>query len=140
MCLLNGGWELPLLKVFRKIETACLIIMFRELNLLQIAQNHARKLAETPANMMTPTIFAETAQKILSELKNPNITVNVHDRDWAVEQKMGAFLSVGRGSEEPLKFLEIIYNGGDSAETYVGLVGKGKFVFGRTLFPLIYIM
>ncbi|KAJ3056810.1 bleomycin hydrolase [Rhizophlyctis rosea] len=89
------------------------------------AQNHARKLAETPANLMTPTIFADTAKQLLSHLNNPNVTVNVHDHDWVVKQKMGAFLSVGRGSEEPLKFLEIIYSGGAKAETYVGLVGKG---------------
>ena len=39
--------------------------------------------------------------------------------------KMGAFLSVSRGSEEPPKFLEIFYNGlPDSTENYA-LVGKG---------------
>lgn len=39
--------------------------------------------------------------------------------------KMGSFLSVSRGSDEPPKFVEIHYNGlPDSSESYA-LVGKG---------------
>ncbi|KAJ3046142.1 hypothetical protein HDV00_003892 [Rhizophlyctis rosea] len=89
------------------------------------AQNYARTLAETPANLLTPTIFAKRAEELLNALKNSNVTVKVHDRAWAEEQKMGSFLSVARGSEEPPKFLEIVYRGGKQDETFVGLVGKG---------------
>ena len=40
-------------------------------------QNLARELQDTPANLMTPTIFAERAKKEFEGVAN--ITVNVHD-------------------------------------------------------------
>lgn len=87
------------------------------------AQNFARILMETPANLMTPTIFAETVQKKYENL--PNIEFKAHNEDWAREQKMGLFLSVSNGSAEPAKFLEIKYNGGKRDSKPVALVGKG---------------
>ncbi|XP_030750222.1 cytosol aminopeptidase-like isoform X2 [Sitophilus oryzae] len=84
------------------------------------AQNIARRLADTPANLLTPTIFADRAQEILSPL---GIDVKVYDQKWAEGQKMGAFLSVAKGSVEPPKFLEISYNKRD-CNPFV-LVGKG---------------
>ena len=38
---------------------------------------------------------------------------------------MGAFLSVARGSDEPLRFVEVIYNGGMESEPPMAFVGKG---------------
>lgn len=38
---------------------------------------------------------------------------------------MGAFLAVAQGSDEPLRFLEIDYQGGPSSLPPVALVGKG---------------
>jgi len=87
------------------------------------AQNNARELMETPANLMTPSIFGKRAEELLSGIEN--MTVKVHDEKWAEEKKMGAFLSVTRGSEEPAKFLEIIYKGDAAENTEVVLVGKG---------------
>ncbi|RIB09118.1 cytosol aminopeptidase [Gigaspora rosea] len=87
------------------------------------AQNHARKLAETPANHMTPTIFAETVKSFLHDLSN--IEIFIHDKEWAVQKNMGSFLSVARGSDEPLKFLEIRYNGGEKGQKPLAFVGKG---------------
>lgn len=77
---------------------------------------------ETPANFMTPTIFAQKATEILSPL---GVSVIIHDKKWAEEQKMGSFLSVTRGSPEPPVFLEIKYSGRDSAAQPLVLVGKG---------------
>jgi cytosol aminopeptidase len=90
------------------------------------AQNVSRKLQDSPANIVTPTYFATYAFKSLSPYKN--VTVNIHDREWAVKQKMGAFLSVARGSDEPLKFVEIVYKGApetSSKSAPIALVGKG---------------
>lgn len=70
------------------------------------AQNLARRLADTPANHMTPTIFAEEARNLLECL---GIEVKIHDQKWAAEEKMCAFLAVSNGSEEPPKFLEMKY-------------------------------
>ncbi|CAH1958634.1 unnamed protein product [Acanthoscelides obtectus] len=87
------------------------------------AQNLARRLADTPSNLLTPTIFADEAHKILTPL---GITVQVYDKKWAEDQKMYSFLSVAKGSAhgEPPKFLEITYNKSGSVSPFV-LVGKG---------------
>ena len=47
------------------------------------------------------------------------------DKSWAEEKKMGAFLSVSRGSEEPLKFVEVEYQGGEPNSPPIAIVGKG---------------
>lgn len=52
--------------------------------------------------------------------------VIIRDRSWAEEQKMGAFISVSNGSTQPLKFLEIRYNGGNAGDSPLALVGKGN--------------
>lgn len=50
---------------------------------------------------------------------------------------MGSFLSVSRGSEEPPKFLEIHYNGGNPADPPVVFVGKGV-TFDRLLLLIFF--
>lgn len=49
------------------------------------------------------------------------------DKNWIESEKMGAFLSVAQGSQEPPLFVEIDYKGGNSqtTENPIGLVGKG---------------
>jgi len=89
------------------------------------AQNFARYLAETPANLMTPTIFVENVQSKLRDLNN--VEIIVRDKGWVINNNMGAFLSVAQGSDEPLKFLEIHYKGGKEGDKPLALVGKGKF-------------
>ena len=38
---------------------------------------------------------------------------------------MGAFLSVAKGSEEPLRFVELEYDGGKEGDAPFAIVGKG---------------
>lgn len=87
-------------------------------------QNWARFLSNTAANLMTPTIFAESVRAKMPS----NVEVIAHDKAWAVAQKMGSYLSVAQGSDQPPVFLELTYNGtGGSvdAKQPVCLVGKG---------------
>jgi cytosol aminopeptidase len=91
--------------------------------LIDAAQNLARVLMETPANLMTPTIFARKAQEELQNVEN--VDIKVRDKAWVEQQGMGSFLSVSRGSEEPLKFVELHYKGGNNGDAPLGLVGKG---------------
>lgn len=86
------------------------------------AQNFARKLADTPANYMTPTIFAEQTKNMLECV---NVKVNVYDQDWAEKEKMHAFLAVGKGSAESPKFLELHYSCGQQRDAPFVLIGKG---------------
>lgn len=87
------------------------------------AQNFARYLMESPANMMTPTIFCDKVRENLAQL--PNCTVVVRDQAWAQSMKMGSFLSVAKGSDQEPKFLEIDYSGGKQDDAPVVFVGKG---------------
>lgn len=86
-------------------------------------QNFARRLKETPANLMTPTIFCEEIIKAFSGVSECKVIVR--DQAWAEGMKMGSYLSVTRGSEEPPKFIEIHYQGGNAADPAVVFVGKG---------------
>jgi aminopeptidase len=87
------------------------------------AQNWARELGETPANLMTPTIFCKVVQAKLASFKN--ISTIAHDTEWAKAKGMGSFLSVTQGSDEPAKMLEIHYKGAGADKPTLGLVGKG---------------
>jgi len=87
-------------------------------------QNHVRDLANTPANLLTPSIFAS---RILDLCKGvEGVQCFVHDKSWAEEKKMGLFLGVSNGSEEPPRFVELHYKAAKNPETPpIVLVGKG---------------
>lgn len=88
------------------------------------AQNFCKLLMDTPANLMTPTIFSETVIEKYAGLSN--VKIDVHDADWARKENMGLYLSVTSGSSEPPKFLEITYTGDSNAsQDLIALVGKG---------------
>jgi aminopeptidase len=59
------------------------------------SQNVARMLMTSPANLMTPKLFAEEVAYLLAGLEN--IDIEVHDEEWVTRQKMNAFLSVSKG-------------------------------------------
>ncbi|KAI8987627.1 cytosol aminopeptidase family, catalytic domain-containing protein [Mycotypha africana] len=87
------------------------------------SQNVARMLMTAPANLMTPKLFSEEIAYLLAGLEN--VEVIVRDEDWVRRKNMNAFLSVARGSDEPLRLLEIHYKGGKEGDRCHGLVGKG---------------
>ncbi|KAG1680666.1 Cytosol aminopeptidase [Nymphon striatum] len=87
------------------------------------AQNIARNLTNAPANHMTPKIFSENVEKLFKGKKN--VEVKIRNKEWAAEMKMGSYLSVAQGSEEPPYFVEVHYRGATSEEEPVLLVGKG---------------
>lgn len=85
-------------------------------------QNWSRTLMDTPANLMTPTIFAQNVKDRLVPL---GVNVEAHNREWAEQQGMGSYLSVANGSAEPPVFLEITYTGSPGDQKPICLVGKG---------------
>lgn len=89
--------------------------------LLATNQNWARCLAETAANQMTPTKFVENVREHMSK----KVEIVAHNKDWAIAQKMGSYLSVAAGSSEPPIFLELTYKGDTQSSQPICLVGKG---------------
>jgi len=65
-------------------------------------------------------------QESADALAKLDVRVDIYDEKWAEEKKMGSFLSVTRGSEEPARFLEMNYSGAKSDSKPVVLVGERK--------------
>lgn len=84
------------------------------------AQNFARFLADTPANLMTPEKFCLYARQYLPD----NVEVNERRRDFMKEKGMNLLLGVANGSEEEPRLLEVIYRG-KGGDTDMAFVGKG---------------
>ncbi|MEO7493993.1 MAG: leucyl aminopeptidase [Massilia sp.] len=81
-----------------------------------------KELGNLSANVCTPTYLANTAKKLAKEYK---FDVEVLERKQLEALKMGSFLSVTNGSEEPPKFIVLKHMGGKPKDAPVVLVGKG---------------
>ncbi len=82
----------------------------------------SKDLANLPGNVCTPTYLANSAKKLAKEYK---LGVEVLDRKQLEALKMGSFLSVTNGSDEPPKFIVLKHLGGKSKDAPIVLVGKG---------------
>ena len=81
----------------------------------------AREWANRPANHSTPTMLAQAAKGLVT----PGITCKVHGPAEVEKLGMGSFMAVAQGSAEPLRFIELRYNGAAKTEAPVVLIGKG---------------
>jgi leucyl aminopeptidase len=86
------------------------------------ATNVARRLANEPANRMTPTLVAEAAKELAKE---SGVRIEVFDADRCRALGMGSFLSVAQGSHEPPRFIVMRHRGRGGSGYDLGLVGKG---------------
>lgn len=82
----------------------------------------ARKLTNSPANILTPTKLSEMA---LNYGADNGFEVEVKALDEIKALGMEAFLSVAKGSSEPPKLIIMRYTGNDKKDQRLGLVGKG---------------
>ena len=82
----------------------------------------AKDLGNLPGNLCTPTYLADTARKLAREFK---LKVQVLERRQMEALKMGALLSVAKGSDEPPKLIVLRYEGAAASKAPVVLVGKG---------------
>ena len=81
----------------------------------------AREWANRPANHATPTMLSVAAKGLA---KN-GITCKVHGPAEVAKLGMGAFMAVAQGSAEPLRLIELRYNGAAKTQAPVALIGKG---------------
>jgi leucyl aminopeptidase len=82
-----------------------------------------RDLANHPANVCTPTYLANAAKALARDHRN--IKVRVLNEDECRRLKMGSFLSVTNGSEEPARLIVFEYYGVARSQAPTVLVGKG---------------
>jgi leucyl aminopeptidase len=83
----------------------------------------ARDLANLPGNICTPTYLANSARAMGKD--HPTLSVKVLGEPEIKRLKMGSFLSVTAGSEEPAKLIVVEYRGAERSRAPVALVGKG---------------
>jgi leucyl aminopeptidase len=87
------------------------------------SQNFTRDLVNEPSNLMTPTILAERAKKMASEV---GLACETYGADKIKTLKMGAFWGVAQGSDEPPALIVLRYDPvGAADKVHLGLVGKG---------------
>ncbi len=91
---------------------------------LAIAQGMtlAKDLGNLPGNICTPAYLAEQAQDLAKTCK---LKAEVLEQKDMETLKMGALLSVARGSVQPPKLIVLQYQGGAKKQKPVVLVGKG---------------
>jgi leucyl aminopeptidase len=82
----------------------------------------AKEWGNRPANYATPVMLAGAARELA---KLPRIKAEILGPKEVAKLGMGSFMAVARGSEEPLRFIVLRYEGGLKADAPVVLVGKG---------------
>ncbi len=82
------------------------------------AMKFTRDLANTPAQIATPTKLAQIAKGL------EGIETKVFDKDEIERMGMGAYLAVGQGSVQPPKFIHMKYTG-KNIKKKIALIGKG---------------
>jgi leucyl aminopeptidase len=83
----------------------------------------SRDLANLPPNVCTPTYLGTRAQGLAKDF--PSIKTKVLDENAIKALKMGAFLAVAQGSDQPPRLIVCEYHGGKKGEPPICLVGKG---------------
>jgi len=82
-----------------------------------------RDLANLPANVCTPSHLGQRARQLAREHRS--IRAEVLGEAELKRLKMGSFLSVTAGTDEPARLIVLRYNGGAPRQAPVALVGKG---------------
>ncbi|MCA3238880.1 MAG: leucyl aminopeptidase [Curvibacter sp.] len=82
----------------------------------------AKEWANRPANHATPTLLAGAARSLA---KLPKVSCEVLGPREVARLGMGAFMAVAQGSEQPLRFIVLRYQGGNKLQAPTVLVGKG---------------
>ncbi|QNI34951.1 leucyl aminopeptidase [Alloacidobacterium dinghuense] len=97
---------------------------FNEGVIIAESQNFTRTLVNEPGNRMTPTILGQRAAEMAQEV---GLKCDVFGMEKLHELKMGAFIGVAQGSEEPPALIVIRYEPANAPADgpVIGLVGKG---------------
>lgn len=106
--LILSSYSYNFLKTKNSQEASCQFLLndtgYEKITKMAHAQNIARFLGDTPANLMTPTLFTEYAREIFKDL---NVQVEVLSKNFMVENKMNLVLSVAQGFVQEPKLLQI---------------------------------
>jgi leucyl aminopeptidase len=82
----------------------------------------AKEWGNRPSNHATPTMLGEAARELAAL---PRIQCEVLGPKEVAKLGMGSFMGVAQGSDEPLRFIVLRYQGAAKSAAPVVLVGKG---------------
>ena len=94
----------------------------QEGTILAESVNFSRRLGDMPANLMTPTILADT---VVEAVKGTKIKATIWDRARIKKEKMGGLLGVSQGSDQEPRFIILEYKGAAASKKPICFVGKG---------------
>ncbi|CRG94657.1 M17 leucyl aminopeptidase, putative [Plasmodium gallinaceum] len=83
---------------------------------------YASQLIAAPSNYCNPVSLANAAVELAEKLNLQHKILGIKEIE---ELKMGAYLSVGKGSMYPNRFIHLTYKGNGEIKKKVALVGKG---------------
>jgi leucyl aminopeptidase len=86
------------------------------------ATNSARELVNLPGNLLTATDMASYAKGLGEKYQ---FEIEILEKEDMVKLGMGALLAVNQGSTEPPKMIVLKYQGKETWEDVIALVGKG---------------
>ncbi|MGN6216840.1 MAG: leucyl aminopeptidase [Solirubrobacterales bacterium] len=118
----SGGENTPRLESLTLLSDLELQGVAEDARIAAEAQNRARDLQSTPANVATPTFLTERGEAIAASADS--LSVEVLGRAALEEKGMGGLLAVSQGGPQEPKLIVLRYDGGGSGPT-LGLVGKG---------------
>jgi leucyl aminopeptidase len=90
---------------------------------LALGTDFAKEWANRPANYATPTLLGDAAKSLAKA--HAVLTCEVLGPKEVEKLGMGSFMSVARGSVEPLRFIVLKYAGGAKSVAPTVLIGKG---------------
>ena len=82
----------------------------------------ARELVAAPANVVTPSVLAETAEAIAQEY---GLELEILEKDDCEKIGMGAYLGVAQASDMPPKFIHLTYKPSGTPRRKLAIIGKG---------------
>lgn len=99
--------------------------LIAECGRLGVAVNMARHLTNLPGGTLTPTVYADLARKLVSDL--PGVRVDVWDERRLKSENMNLLLAVGGAAASPPRLVQISYRPKErgAEKKPVALVGKG---------------
>ncbi|PWI59040.1 leucyl aminopeptidase family protein [Sulfoacidibacillus thermotolerans] len=127
---LLGTYEFDRYKAKKKTQTLQELILLTSENVTQSIKKGevyanatilARDLANEPPNLLRPSTLAEF---VVSHFEHTDAEVKVYAGDQLIEEQMVGVLTVGKGSVNKPRFLEIHYVS-DPTKPLIALVGKG---------------
>ena len=83
--------------------------------------NYARRLADTPSNLMTPD---DMVKESIQLAKDCGMECTILDKTQLEDMKAGGILAVNQGSDIPAYMIVLQYNG-DGDQAYKAVIGKG---------------